>query len=303
MNNLRLQSIALLASTLALGLVPASSQAYQTGIGDQQPSMFEQPLYQALHVRIGRFIAPYDTADSPVDRTIATNWIHNAEADGVQPLIAFYHSRVSPTRQPTLAKYTREIKKFMSLFPELKNYSAWNEANRGNVAGLFHSPSAKQSAQYYLALRKACSRCTIVGLDVLDSQKIDSTIRYVRSFQRYVGRSKLPKVWGLHNYTDTNRSRTGGTRAVLAAVKGQVWLTETGGIVKFGRAFPRSTTRAARAIKFMFKLAKSNRRLTRLYIFNWTGGLADQRFDAGLTNPDESARPGYYVVRKQLTGR
>ncbi|MGI8558575.1 MAG: hypothetical protein ACR2ND_09740 [Solirubrobacteraceae bacterium] len=300
---MRLRSIALLASTLALGLVPASSQAYQTGIGDQQPSMFEQPLYQALHVRIGRFIAPYDTADSPVDRTIATNWVHNAEASGVQPLIAFYHSRVSPTRQPSVAKYTREIRKFMRLFPKVKNYSAWNEANRGNVARLFHSPSAKQSAQYYLALRKACSRCTIVGLDVLDSQKIASTIRYVRSFQRYVGSRRLPKVWGLHNYTDTNRSHTSGTRAVLAAVRGQVWLTETGGIVKFGRAFPENTNRAARAIKFMFKLARSNRRLTRLYIFNWTGGFTDQRFDAGLTNPNESARPGYYVVRKQLTGR
>lgn len=300
---MRLRSIALLASTIALGLVvPASSQAYQTGIGDQQPSMFQQPLYQALHVRIGRFIAPYDTADSPDDLTIATNWIRNAEASGVQPLVAFYHSRVSPTRQPSVAKYTREIKKFMKLFPELKTYSAWNEANRGNVAGLFHSPNAKLSAQYYLALRKACSRCTIVGLDVLDTQKIASTITYIRAFQRDVGRSKLPKIWGLHNYSDTNRSHSSGTRAVLGAVKGQVWLTETGGIVKFGGAFPENTQRAARAIKYMFTLAKSNRRITRLYIFNWTGGLMDQRFDAGLTNPDESARPGYFVVRRELTG-
>jgi len=283
--------------------MPASSQAYQTGIGDQQASMFEQPLYQALHVKIARFIAPYDTADSPDDLTIATNWLRNAKAQGITPLVAFYHSRVSPTRQPDLSKYTREIKKFLRLFPEVKTYSAWNEANRGNVPNLFKSPSAKQSAQYYLALRKACSRCKIVGLDVLDSQRISATVRYIKSFQSYVGRGRLPKIWGLHNYSDTNRSHSTGTRAVLKAVKGEVWLTETGGIVKFGGAFPENTQRAARSIGYMFKLAKSNRRLTRLYIFNWTGGQSDQRFDAGLTNPDQSPRPGYFVVRKQLTGR
>ncbi|GAC1439128.1 MAG: hypothetical protein NVSMB51_16560 [Solirubrobacteraceae bacterium] len=300
MKLLRLRTIALL-STLSLALVPAASQAYQTGIGDQQPSMFEQPLYQALHVHIGRFIAPYDTADSPTDLQIAKDWMARAEQLHVQPLVAFYHSRVSPTRMPSVAKYKLEIKKFMKLFPKIKVYSAWNEANRGNVPGLFKSPSASQSAQYYLALRGACKRCTIVGLDVLDSQKISSTIRYIKDFQSHV-RGRSPRIWGLHNYSDTNRNHSTGTKAVLAAVKGQVWLTETGGIVKFGGSFPENTTRAAKAIKYMFKLAKSNRRLTRLYIFNWTGGDLSERFDAGLTNPDGSARPGYFVVRKQLTG-
>ena len=40
-----------------------------------------------------------------------------------------------------------------------------------------------------------------------------------------------PRYWGLHNYIDANRARTTGTRRMLHAVKGQVWFTETGGIV------------------------------------------------------------------------
>ncbi|GAC1588622.1 MAG: hypothetical protein NVS3B5_21610 [Sphingomicrobium sp.] len=299
---MRLRLIAVL-SLLTLALLPAASQAsYITGIGDQQPSMFEQPLFRALNVPIARYVAAYDTADSATDLRIFKAWIQRAEALKIQPLVAFYHSRISPSRNPTPAKYALEIKKFMTMFPEIKTYSAWNEANRGNVAGLFSSPNAKLAAQYYLALRSACSGCTIVGLDALDSRQIDKTIKYVHAFQR-VAKGKLPTVWGLHNYTDTNRNRTTGTKKFLAAVKGQVWLTETGGIVKFGGSFPENTKRAAKAIKFMFKLANSNKRIKRLYIFNWTGGDPSERFDAGLTNPDGTARPGYYVVRKQLTGK
>ena len=38
-------------------------------------------------------------------------------------------------------------------------------------------------------------------------------------------------------------SRGSGTRALLRIAPGEVWLTETGGILKFGRQFPRSTSR------------------------------------------------------------
>ena len=93
---------------------------------------------------------------------------------------------------------------------------------------------------------------------------------------------------------------------MLAAVKGQVWLTETGGLVNFGGAFPNingsGLTRAEKAVKYMFKLAASNKRITRLYIYNWFGELPTARFDAGLVNPDGSPRPAYLAVLKQLTG-
>ena len=122
------------------------------------------------------------------------------------------------------------------------------------------------------------------------------------AFQHYA-RAHLPTIWGLHNYSDTNRYRSTGTKAVLAAVKGQVWLTETGGLVQFGGAFPYSLSRASKALTYMFKLAASNRRIARLYIYNWYGGDASTRFDAGLVDLNGMPRPGYFAVLKKLTGR
>ena len=42
---------------------------------------------------------------------------------------------------------------------------------------------------------------------------------------------------------------------MLRNAPGEVWLTETGGILKFLPSFPRSETRQANRTKYMFKLA------------------------------------------------
>ncbi len=309
---------AALASTLAFGLSAcagtAASQAasYKTGVGDQNPAMFASPGYKALHSRITRYIAPYNIVTTPSDLAVFRTWLAGANHDHAQPLIAFYHSRVGGTKMPSVATYTKDVSKFFKLFPSIKSYTPWNESNRGNVSisggASFHSPTASQAAQYYLAMKKTCHGCTIVGLEVLDGANPKPTIAYIHSFQSTVRKlhGTLPTVWGLHNYSDTNRFRDSGTKAVLAAVKGQVWLTETGGLVNFGGAFPNingsGLTRAEKAVKYMFKLAASNKRITRLYIYNWFGELPTARFDAGLVNPDGSPRPAYLAVLKQLTG-
>ena len=85
-----------------------------------------------------------------------------------------------------------------------------------------------------------------------------------------------------------------------------MWLTETGGIVQFGAAFPNSRgsglTRAAKVLKYMFAVAASQPQVKRLYIYDWTGGTAATRFDAGLMNAHDQPRAGYVVVCKQLHG-
>ncbi len=298
------------AIALILCLAPATSVAFQAGVGDNNPKMFASPYYRALHTRITRYVAPYDVADQPWDLAALDAWLKAAQAAHAQPLIAFYHSRTRPSQLPSFATYSREITRFIALYPQITLYSAWNEANRGRAPApggdSYRGPSPDQAALYYLALKRACQRCTIVGLDVLDSTNIASTIRYIHTFQHDV-RGRLPTIWGLHNYSDTNRFRNRGTKAVLAAVRGQVWLTETGGLVKFASEFPNSRgsglARARRAQLYMFKLARSNPRITRLYIFDWYGVASGARFDAGLMDSHGRPRPGYAVVRKHLAGR
>ena len=301
--------LVILVTFLIVAVAPTAAFGLQIGIGDNSARMFASPYYRALHTRIARYVAPYDAADRPRDLAAVNAWITAAEAQHEQPLIAFYHSRSRPNQLPSAARYALEVKRFIALHPQISVYSAWNEANRAHGAvtgeGAFRGPNPIQAAGYYVALKKACRTCTIVGLDVLDSNNIGSTIRYIRRFQR-AARGNLPKIWGLHNYSDTNRFRNTGTRAVLAAVHGQVWLTETGGVVHFGSEFPNrrgsGLQRARRALTYMFKLAASNRRIARLYVFDWYGGSSSARFDAGLVSPNGRPRPGYAVVRRHLTG-
>jgi hypothetical protein len=183
-----------------------------------------------------------------------------------------------------------------------------NEANHDSQP-TWNNP--KRAAQFFLAFRTMCKRCSIVALDVLDQRGVD---RYIRRFYSALGsRKSLAKIVGVHNYSDTNRNRDSGTRMILQAVKAQnpraqFWLTETGGVAKFGTSFPcnpnnprRAETRQAKAISFMFTLTKRFRRdIKRLYIYNFTGDDCEGRFDAGLVRRDGTPRPAYDVVKRQL---
>ncbi len=95
-------------------------------------------------------------------------------------------------------------------------------------------------------MKLVCKGCTIVGLDVLDAPVVTPTLEYIAQFKHYIARLKtvMPSVWGLHNYSDTNRLQSTRTKAILAAVPGQVWLTETAGSCSSAATSP---TRKARA--------------------------------------------------------
>ncbi len=138
-----------------------------------------------------------------------------------------------------------------------------------------------------------------MAAEVLDTAQPQQTVDYLEQYQRALGKVK-PRLWGLHNYSDVNRHSSKGTRAVLGAVKGTVWLSETGGLYSFLPGFPPSTSRQVTAEKWMFTLARRYAaRVQRLYVYSWTGG---GQFDAGLTNDSGLVtRPAYAVVKQQIS--
>jgi hypothetical protein len=93
---------------------------------------------------------------------------------------------------------------------------------------------------------------------------------------------------------------------MLRSVPGEVWLTETGGLVKLLPSFKRSTSRAKARTKGMFKLVNrydTKRRgmrskITRLFVYTYYGEPSSARFDAGLVNPDGTPRPPYSDYKK-----
>jgi hypothetical protein len=283
-----------------------AASSYMTGIGDEHPQMFSNLLYTQLRTKIVRYIAPYDAVKHSYSLDQAEVFIRNAEVQHEQVLVAFYHSEYTPTKLPSVATYQADVQKFIKRFPKVRQYQSWDEANRGNIAHVLASPSAVAAAKYYQAMIRVCKGCTAIGLDVLDAADIGPTLEYVSEFKREIGRLRtvMPKIWGLHNYSDVNRLESWRTRELIRAFGGQVWLTETGGLVQFGGAFPNRNgsglTRAAKVLKYMFAVAAKYSQIKRLYIYDWTGGTARTRFDAGLMNAREQPRAGYMVVCKQL---
>ena len=164
------------------------------------------------------------------------------------------------------------------------------------------STGPKLTAQYYMAARKVFtgSKYTIVGLDILDEQNVNKTIKYLKSFLRHA--SPDPKVIGFHNYSDTNRFSTTRTKRVLQTFRGKVWLTETGGIVKLGSIVPVQHEPRGQGAGLHVHASPSRTRASSalfVYQFNSPPDPATGDFDAGLINPDNSLRPGYDVVKNR----
>jgi hypothetical protein len=140
-----------------------------------------------------------------------------------------------------------------------------------------------------------------MAADMLDTGNMS---RYLASFKRSA--KGKPTLWGLHNYGDVNRKRTTYTKRMLKSVPGEVWLTETGGIVKLLPSFKRSPSRAASRTKGMFRLVNRydtrrsgmRSKITRLFVYSFFGAHPTARFDAGLVNPDSTPRPAFNVFKK-----
>ena len=285
-----------------------SDAAVLVGVGDQDASMFTDPLFTQLGIKRARYFPSWNVAQKPQEAAWLDQWLAQAQATGTEPLISFNVALGSacprrPCTLPSVRQYTRAFRAFRARWPQVKVVNPWNEANHRSQP-TFKNP--KRAAQYYNVVRKYCKRCKIVAADVIDETNME---RWLKVFKRT---AKKPRIWGLHNYRDTNKrkgQKLGGTKRLLKAVKGQVWLTETGGIVKFvlpdGRTlFPQSERRANSATKRMFGLAKRYRkRIKRLYIYHWKQSSADNRFDAGLVRSNGSARPAYRTVRAQFRTR
>jgi putative glycosyl hydrolase len=297
-----------IAALVAALAVPASAGAYTLGVSDQQAQTFTNPLFAPLKFKAARYITPYDVMESPADKAQLDAWITGAQAAHQKILISFEHSHRGSRAKtlPSVAAYTKEIKKFKKAYPSVKEISPWNEVNRtlhkqkdGTYQGQPTWKSPKRVAQYYMAARKVWPGKTIVGIDILDEQNVNRTIKFLKSFLKYA--SPDPKVIGFHNYSDTNRFSTTRTKRVLQTFRGKVWLTETGGIVKLGTSFPFSTSRAQKALGCMFTLAKTNPRIQALFVyqFNPAPDPHNAQFDAGLINPDGSLRPGYNTVKSR----
>jgi hypothetical protein len=295
--------LSLLATALAVVPATAVQAKVAVGIADNKSDMFTDARFTALKVKHVRVMVPYDAMHDFALRTWLDGWMAGAKADGLTPLVTFDRSRKRTSHNPSAAQMATSLKDVRKRYPFVKEFATWNEANINK--------KPETVARWWLAMRKACPTCTILGADLLDRNNVGSWAqRFVKAAKR------TPKVWGLHNYTDANTLKTTGTRKLLTAVKGAVWFTETGGVVSrnngSGIKFPTGATHAAKVTKFVFStLAKLSPRVQRVYIYHWntgvstasstTGSGGDARtWDSGLIGPDDKPRPALAVLQTML---
>ena len=308
----------LLIAILSLLAVPAAAQAKLTvGIAENNPRLFDDPLFDQMGAKHARLVVSWNVAtakNDEINRVI--HYLQLAQLHGVTPLVTFEHARGDATicnrrknrkkaqcKLPTAKQYEKNLRAFKKLFPEVRNVVAWNEINH------FTQPTYKNpkaAARFTMIARKVFKGGTVVAADILDQADnvrakrptFRSTTRYIQAFRKAY---KGPRsICGVHNYSDTNRFRQTGTKAIIKALGcKQIWLTETGGLYKFV-GYKADQKRQLRATKYMFKVAKANKKIKRAYVYSWFGAPRSARFDSGIVGTDGKPRRAYAEVRKHV---
>ena len=309
---------------MTAGAVSTAHAGVIAAIGDQNSTTFSDPAFKALKVKRTRLIVPYDAVLQEPGASALKQWLDAVRAAKLKPLVAFNPTGGSrcparPCSIPSLKSYTKAFKAFRKKYPWVKEFNFWNETNSATQpTGPTTSGTLKKTAALYVAAKKVCGRkCRVSGPDLLD-QGVGDKRRSVRSrnqkrmkkwvsmFLRYAGRRNYPTLWGIHNYGDTNYGRSTGTAFMLNSVakKGQVWVTETGGIYQFrlqsGRlTFKPNAKRQAKATTNAYKIAKRyQRRIKRLYYYQWRKNNEGDFFDAGIRSFQGQLRPAYTSLKK-----
>src|SRR3954462_7331886 len=258
------RSLALLTATAALAvlaLAPAAAQArtdIRVGIGDQQVAMFDNPAFQRAKFKRVRYFVAWNAMDDAAQRLGARAQAVRARQSGISVLIhvSTDDTCIKKAHLPSVSAYRSKVGRLVRYFRGLgvRDFGAWNEANHASQP-TYRSPTraADFFREMYRLVKGRCRTCAVIALDVLDQTGVE---RYMRSFYRHLSSTyrRRATVVGIHNYGDVNRRRTTFTRNIIRQAhhyngRAKFWVTETGGIVNFGRSFPCSTTRAASRLK------------------------------------------------------
>jgi len=297
--------VALLACLALGGLASAGSATAATfrfGLSDYEPSTFADPRVAELGVHLARDVVPWNVALKRRDLARATAWLKAVrKAYHVTPFITFQHAD-NNGRAPSPAQYLAAFLRFRKLFPWVKEFSPWNEATHASQPTQRHP---KLAAEYYNVLAAHCHGCEITAPDTLDA---DGNIEaWIETFLQTA--HPRPTIWPFNPYSSISTGNPALIENFLAAVSGQVWFSEVGGVVWWrfkGRLIDHGEAYAARVAKNIFQLAKLSPRITRVYYYHWRSpgnprrGARKATWDAGLVRSNGSARPALYVVAQEL---
>ncbi len=291
--------------------VPATSGAVVIGIGDSNASMFWNPHFSALGVETARDIVPWDVVTRPADRGDLANfrfWLTEAEAAHVTPLVSFGADFTNPAANyvPSVAQYKTAVQAFLKDFPQVKDYTAWNEPDF-SYRTLARNPAL--AANYFNTLYTLCHGCTVLAGDVYlpatGTAYIDHAAATLRPWlSAYIkGLHHKPAGWALHDYTEIRAHNTSQLQVLESMTSGPIWLDETGGVLRRGhwQYKNQSASAAARDEQFLLNLTKRYHRIARIYHYQWQAN-PKAGWDSGLLAANGAPRPAYTVLFNWIHG-
>ena len=131
-----------------------------------------------------------------------------------------------------------------------------------------------------------------------------NAVAWVRAFRKELGFT--PKLWGLHNYIEANRFKMTRLRALLQACAGaEVWLTETGGLVRRDNGsttdIPEGASHAGEVTRYLFdRVLPRNPQIKAVYLYHWNAGPVGTTWDSGPDHPGGRERSALLVLRRVL---
>jgi hypothetical protein len=303
----------LLALIGAALLAPAGSGAFVVGVADQNPALFANQFFQQIAPVRTRYITPYDAVFK--DRDTVDAWMSAAHDAGMEVVVAFnppssmkcpnlHHAK--GCRPVSSASYKRAFLAFHRRYPWVRIFQPWNEVNNLTQPTALYPDTV---VTYYKIVKANCRGCTVLGADIQDLPNMAQySLKVLRAFKaQHVA---TPRIWGLHNYTDTNRfvaDKSSSMRREAAILPGKIWLTETAGLFRFQpqnarQSFRPSLARQKRAMQAIFAQAQRYRRkVDRVYLYQWFASPPSNRWDSAILDAHGLPRPVYDVLLAHIT--
>lgn len=284
--------LALSCAIVCVGMLPATASALVVGIGDQTTRMFSSPRFLALHIHAARLTVSWDVAVNRARRAelrADTVWLKDAARDDITPLVSFSGNG---NYIPNVSQYTKAVEAFVHKFPQVKQYTAWNEPD-----WIYRSLSRNPllAAAFFNALVRHCPHCTVLAGDLyLPTPQLGPWIRAYEKGLRF-----HPVGWALHNYYDVRAHNTAQLSTLERLTSGPIWLDEISGVEDRGhwQYKNQSAAAAGRDEQYLFSLPKRFKRIVRIYHYQWQS-TKKAGWDSGLISPTGKIWPAYYVVKR-----
>ena len=205
---------------------------------------------------------------------------------------------------PTSAQFSQVVDKLRARYPFVTDFAAWNEANHAGQPSFKQPGRGRRSSTRSCATK--CPTCNVLPASLLDNPNLVPWTLQLRKAILKLRHARAAHL-GPAQLLRRQPAKDTSTRALLAAVKGKVWITESGGVVyatsPTASKFPQGAAYAGKVAKFILgPLIRANPRIERVYFYNWKPRRHVASWDSGLVSAFGQPRPAYQVI-KSAPGR